>query len=758
MKTALLKLFVAGVFIFCGTNAKAFTAVMSGSWSNSSTWGGVGPGAVVANSDIIIPSGIIVDMNMNVSFSGAMNSFTVNGGLNSSTNSSAQISSGTFDGNGVVNIHRLAFSGSSSNSFIGVATLADFQDKGAALVLTGNFIISDTLDLDGGSVTLGSGSTLTVAAFGNVRVNNGTFSASGGTFIGASPYDVWYVGSSKTSGLELAMPTLRDVHLSLSGNTQILSQGTTPVIVSRNLIMNAGEYNLNGKSLAIGSDLMITAGSKFLSNANSNLTILGSGNLSSSLTFVAGSALNNLIIQRTSSGTVQLANTISISGTLSLLDATFDLLGLSVLTMDTNSTILIANGNLISNGGTFNGSAIYNVVYVGGNHNSDIELSGAGLNNVTITLTSSTAKVTLGTNATVNGNFSLLNGELSLAGKSLFLDGTFDQLPTAFFIGSASSKLVLNLDSSSNDSLYFEPGFSNLLQLLINIPSTSNIALGSDLFIANQLIFVSGKLELFNHNLHFFTMASITGYSDTRYVMTSGTGKLWMNVISNGSYVYYPIGTATNFAPAQIQQSASGSTGMFGANVKDGVFTGGLTGYNSAIVSSVVNKTWDISAFSGVVVNMNIKLGWKVSDEVNGFNRSSAYISHYTNSWDVKIPSAAVAGSYNTFELSRPGLTSDGVFAVVDVNAILSNETISSSPVISIYPNPTTDFVMVENPAATENYLYEWFDLTGKLIYSMVNNSSRVKFDLGGFENGIYIFRITNTSDHTVVVRRIVKS
>ena len=78
----------------------AFTAVVDGNWSDAATWGGVAPSGNVSNQDIIIPSGIDVDLDIDVSFSGLLNNFTVDGTLTSSTGKQLSIQLGTFNGSG----------------------------------------------------------------------------------------------------------------------------------------------------------------------------------------------------------------------------------------------------------------------------------------------------------------------------------------------------------------------------------------------------------------------------------------------------------------------------------------------------------------------------------------------------------------------------------------------------------------------------------------------------------------------------------
>jgi hypothetical protein len=757
MKTNLLKSSIVAVLILMSTKLMAFTAVASGAWSNPATWGGVGPGATVSNNDIVIPNAFIVSLDMDVTFSGALNSFTVDGTINSPTGNNLTISTGSFAGAGTVGLHRLSFSGLlATSTFTGILNIHVLQNQGATLTLTALTNISDTLDLDGGNLLLNSGCNLTLLANSNVRVNNGTITANGGLFTTGNPYDAWYVGASKTTGLEANSSSLRDVHLNMNNNTQIVSQGITNLIINGSLVLGSGQFNINGNHLILKGDLSITSGAMLSSNSSSDLTIQGSGALSSNLVFAGGSMLNNLTIQRTTNGNVALSSAVGIAGTLALLNGTFDLVGSSVLTMNAGSDIQLSSGVLLSNGGAFNGTASYNVEYIGGNFISGIEISGSGLNNVTIGLLAATSYVQLGSDLTVGGNLNLTIGQLSLSGKNVTVNGTYDQSPTAYIIGDSTSKMTMNLTSSTNDTIYFASGSRHLLQLVVNIPAASTISLGTNLVIHDQLNLMSGKLEIFNSDLHFSLAGFISGYNDTKYISTSGSGQVWMNVNINSPYVVFPVGSASAYAPAQIQQTSSGTSGMFAVRVMNGVYSQGLTGTNLATSESVVNKTWEIDAAVGVTVNMNLKLGWVVADEMNGFNRNLSYISHFNSNWDMYLSSAAVSGSNNTYVSTRMGITSLSPFAVVDTSALLSTENLSATS-MHIYPNPSTDNITIETGTGHGNYLYELLDANGKLIYSVSNSEAINRISFDGFTNGLYFVRVTDPSIHSTIIKRVVK-
>jgi len=184
---------------------------------------------------------------------------------------------------------------------------------------------------------------------------------------------------------------------------------------------------------------------------------MGSGTLTSPLLFMNGNAINNLIINRITSGQVKLASTLLLSGSLSLMEGNLSIENGGALTASIGSTVHIEKGSLSINSGTFIGPNAYNVVYTGVSDNvSGVELSGSGLAHVIVNYTSGTSKITLNSNTSVSGKLSLMNGKLDLNGKNLILNGTMMQSTSAWITGNTNSELHLNLTSVSQNTLYFD--------------------------------------------------------------------------------------------------------------------------------------------------------------------------------------------------------------------------------------------------------------------------------------------------------------
>lgn len=761
MKKHLLKLFIVCGLIALSADLRAFTAVQSGPWSDGNTWGGVGPGSTVTNQDIIIPSGITVDLDIDVTFNGTLNSFWVTGLINGSMTNEIRLEAGTITGSGTIYARKLTLAGPTAfYSFTGPLHVEVLRNEGTIANLASMVVIHDTLDLEAGAVTIGSGADLQLLLNSNVRVNNGALVNSGGIFTTGFLYDVWYFGGTKTSGEELNSGTTRDIHVLLNSNAVSLSLGTN-VLVNGTLDMTAGHVILNNKRLRIYGDLSANPGAIFEAAGTSDLVIGGSGTpLSSNLNFAVGSSLDELIISR-GLETVHLESELTVTGALRLEEGFFEIDATGNLVMGNGCWISVVQGGMIQTG-SFDGTQTYNVEYIGDSRTTGPEITGSGLNDLTVYLWYPAMIITLNQDLTIPGNFILSYGTFDMDTFSLRFDGDFYQSTTNSWIrASYLCDLTFSMSTSVNDSIRLDFGSSmGLHNLIIDLPIGSVITLASGVVVINEVNLMSGRIRTGNYSLYVNGPGSILNYNEDRYIETSPGGALRMHVQANQpTYDVFPVGTATAYAPVGIKQMAPALGGFFIVNVMDGVWTNGTTGTNVATSQTVVNKTWTITRDSAQLINMDLFCGWLVSDEMNGFDRSQCFIKNYYNSaWDSYTIGAATAGNNNTYQVERLGIPNGGVFVVVDNSSPLTVEETTPAG-FALYPNPATDQlnVQVENPDNAE-FRYELFDATGRLIMSEQNGNSKNGFDLSAYESGSYILHITNLANGEVITRKVIKS
>ena len=185
------------------------------------------------------------------------------------------------------------------------------------------------------------------------------------------------------------------------------------LIVSNQLNQSQGELILNGKTLILQNDLIRTSGT-FTGTTSSNLTINGSGNLASHLYFTTGSEnLGNFTVNRSSSGTVTIANDLAINGILAMTAGELDL----------NDKVLTLNGT-VSGTGTLKGSASSSIVFGGSGALGTIYFSSGSQELEDLTTNRSSGNSILGTDLTVNNIITLTNGIISTGSNNLIATNT----------------------------------------------------------------------------------------------------------------------------------------------------------------------------------------------------------------------------------------------------------------------------------------------------------------------------------------------
>lgn len=765
MKTSFTQLFkkcsiVAFTLVAGWANAATYTAISSGAWTSASTWsGGTTPGNSIGGIDnVVINSGVNVTLDSDVEFTSILSSLEVNGSLTSSSDAyMLDMNSGSLTGAGTLTLHRLRFGTFGSMGFTGTSTVEKLWNNNVALSLVTQMQLNDSLFLEAGSLSMGTGGTLTFATGLVIRVNDGSMTLGSGILYNTNNYSVLYVGSDKNTGLELAGSGLTDVWVNLDDNTQSLSI-TGNVNINGDVHHQQGMIDLNGGSLTLMGDYMANSGAMFMGSATSNLSIVSSASLTSALMFEgSGDELNNLTIDIPgATGNVNLGSNLTINGDLMLEDGYFTLTG-GTLTMANGGGMMVADGHLMLSGGAFDGTNQYNVTFSGSSSTTaNVELSGSGLNDLEIDLDNETDSVSILSNLTIDGELNMNNGGIALNGYDLTIEGSLSTSSNGWFNGDASSDLTFNTNSLMGDTIWFHATNNAVGTITINAADESNLMIGNNVRLEN-IIMSNGGVHIWNNEIWVRSTGTITGASEDRYVMIDGTGSLVMNVQVSAPYIMYPVGTDEGYSPVSLQQN-SGTAGYFKVNTVNGVWSAGTSGTNNATTESVVDRTWNISSVAGGSVNLNMMAMWSSDMEVNGFDRTDAYISHYmSGTWDSQTTSAATTVG-TMFSLERENITSLSPFAVVDEAASVGIKE-NKDMVVQMYPNPVQD-VLTCIVNVEETTTVDLVDLTGKVLYSErltgTGKSLNHSMDFSAYPNGIYFVRYNNTKGATSY--KVVKS
>jgi hypothetical protein len=252
-----------------------YVAVAPGNWTAQETWKGKAPGTNVNAQDITIPEGIQVNLDADVIFSGKENTLTINGSLRGLGKSKLFLNAGTIAGNGSISIYALQFSDNSKSTFTGISSFAILRSTGAGIALAGKNNISDTLDLNEGTVIINQGGEITLLPNALIRVNNGRMEEHGGTFTSDRNYNIMYTGTSKEAGIELNSKNVNNMYVQLSDNSQTLTLNNSGFTVNGNMYFTMGQIELNNTALLVKGDLDMVMGVAFAVNGPYNPVIEG---------------------------------------------------------------------------------------------------------------------------------------------------------------------------------------------------------------------------------------------------------------------------------------------------------------------------------------------------------------------------------------------------------------------------------------------------------------------------------------------------
>jgi len=221
-------------------------------------------------------------------------------------------------------------------------------------------------------------------------------------------------------------------------------------------------------------------------------------------------------------------------------------------------------------------------------------------------------------------------------------------------------KIVLNGSANQNVSM---SGFT-IPNLEVN--NAANVTLTTPAQIGTSLLFTSGNILIGNNDLTFASIATASNYTNARFVVTNGNGKLVKSALANTTFTF-PIGNTTvAYNPVAI--SNAGSVDNIAVRCLANAYSTGLTG--AAFTKEVVDASWDISESVSGGSNLSVTATWNSSDELTGFNRTKAGISNYITSpspnvgWDMLNSQTALATGAGPYTYTRTGISSLGAFAI----------------------------------------------------------------------------------------------
>ena len=89
---------------------------------------------------------------------------------------------------------------------------------------------------------------------------------------------------------------------------------------------------------------------------------------------------------------------------------------------------------------------------------------------------------------------------------------------------------------------------------------------------------------------------------------------------------------------------------------------------------------------------------------------------------------------------------------------LVAIENVQLFPEISVYPNPTSEFVNLDIPANYNALDISMYDVTGKLLRTKANASGLVTFDVNDLATGIYYLQVLNPKSKDLKTFKLIVS
>ena len=311
------------------------------------------------------------------------------------------------------------------------------------------------------------------------------------------------------------------------------------------------------------------------------------------------------------------------------------------------------------------------------------------------------------------------------------------------FAGTASSSQYIN---SSNNPLP-NSGFPN-----ISLANSRNVILeGSNLMVRNNLNFESGHLILNKSNALIGKKASITGYNETKFIVT-GTGVNGGFLIRSTSGkqqedIVFPVGTTVDsYTPASLNYT--GITQNLKVRVFENVYEKAT--YGMPVNDNFVTKTWNLSSDfvdPNAILTFNMQHNSRDEGSQFAISRNESFVSMFqsiADNWDVisaagVSPGVITSGNrlLNSFVSSRKNIS--GLFLNEYFSKLVMKSNTTSGLRISAGISPNNDGIndrfVIENLKPTDKVRIEIYNSWQNIVYRDSNYKNT--FEGIGNQNGL---------------------
>lgn len=380
--------------------------------------------------------------------------------------------------------------------------------------------------------------------------------------------------------------------------------------------------------------------------------------------------------------------------------------GPGTLQVDNNALIIVEGGTLPKTSASqISLVQPYDVEYRGTGDTTGLELLGVGLREINVAANTNSV-IELTNDLTIDFSLRLTSGIFDLGGHRLTFSGSGDLLNggSGNIAGTPTSSIFVNNAGGLTGVLNFPATGTMMDTISVNATSAgATVKTGGEVEV-KQMILSAGMVDLGAGRMEIASGGMLTGGNSNSYFIATGGGTLAQSVGTSGN-TFYPVGTATHYAPAKIYGNSGHTADPVNVSIMEGVFREVTTGKDIAATEPVVNKTWLITSGSTATVDVDVELQWTVPQEINSFDRNKCYVS--TNSgtkWEDNTGTMA-GTSAGLFTQRRDDVSSLNAFAVIDeAAAVTVGELSKADKSIAIYPNPATNTLYIDYTGTVSIY------------------------------------------------------
>ncbi|MBS1492025.1 MAG: T9SS type A sorting domain-containing protein [Bacteroidetes bacterium] len=516
----------------------------------------------------------------------------------------------------------------------GTGSFRLFANTAATLNISGN------LKIDAGTFAFVSGSSVsTVNVTGNVTVNGGTLkigtattqtnvaklSVAGNLLINGGTID--FKDANAVTGANIF-----EVGGNLSLTTGTLTQtgstsGTEGSLrfIDTTTWSSGGTFTNNYINTTVNANSLLTLNNDYPEAASRTLTVNGVLNGGASSVTGAGNFLLAATGTLKSGNDLGIDGSIAVSGTKTFTSgAGYEFSGTSVQSTGTTLPAAITGALTFSNTGGV------------------VTLSQSTSNTGTTTVSPAAIVDIANFDMTGSGGASVLTG----SGK-IRLSGDLSTQITGYNTNTFSGTYEFSGSQTVPAGTY--------TGITVNGPG---ITIGGDVVISGLLTLTNGNITLGTNNI---TANGTSGGSALSYVVTDGTGSLFVNNVGNTD-VLFPVGRTT-YSPVTINNL--GTADNYSVNVQNTITNPTFNDENA------VQKQWNITELIPGGSDVILTMQWTTADEGTLFDRNSSalHLGHW-NGTAYEPYSATLGGSAGTWTATATNKNSFSPFIVGDDAAL----------------------------------------------------------------------------------------